>query len=210
MAVGIYAVSSVGAKVAANKINSALMDGRSRLLQRQQLEAMASQAQVPSISSEQLAENVNAAWGPGKIRLGKMFPRIDPSIGGFVNSDVFYDYMLNHARNTPVEVVGFELQKGTGQVKYFIASWERNSFIRYNNTPRKAFFTMNVEKYGINYSKNNVRAIYHTHKFSLKASDADINVSNTYKIPIYMIRGDGKSSFYFTGSTYPVNLNYQF
>ena len=146
-------------------------------------------------TADQLAANANATWGPGEFSPAKLLPRIDPSTGGFVEGSDFYDYMLNHARNTPVEVVAFELQKGTGDTSYYVLPWEQNTTLNggvyqanaYINTP---------SKYPKGYNINDLRGHYHTHKRSFLPSRKDLNLSLKYsKTPFFTIAADGISHY---------------
>jgi proteasome lid subunit RPN8/RPN11 len=97
--------------------------------------------------------------------------------------------MLNHAKNTTVEVAAFELKKN-GETRYYILPWNDND----RTTSR---FTTNLNKYGLDgYNEINIMQLYHTHPGSNMPGPTDREWSNNSLIPIWAICPNGKSYIY--------------
>ncbi len=130
-------------------------------------------------------------------------PTIDK--GGFVNKNDFYDYMLNHAKNTSVEVGAFELKKN-GKTQFFVLPWK-------NNDRTHTRFTTNLEAYSLDGYR--IIQFYHTHPVSLNGlSPVDITWSQENLIPIWVINPNGNSYHYIPyldrkgGEVYQIDLEY--
>jgi proteasome lid subunit RPN8/RPN11 len=130
----------------------------------------------------------------------------DPTIdkGGFINNAKFYDYMLNHAKNTPVEVGAFELRKNS-QMYFFILPWKDNDISHTR-------FSLSLSDYGLD--GYNLIQVYHTHPGSTDLSTVDKLWSQGHLMPIWVINPNGNSYGYMPyldrpgGEGYKVDLKY--
>jgi len=136
-----------------------------------------------------------------------VFLQGDPTIdkGGFIDKENFYDYMLNHAKNTPVEVGAFELKKNEATY-FFILPWK-------DNDRSHTRFTMSLSVYGLDGYK--IINFYHTHPGASNGpSGVDKLWSQDNLVPIWVLTPEGNSHFYIPyldrngGELYNVDLKY--
>lgn len=124
--------------------------------------------------------------------------------GGWIDADKLYDYLLNHAKNTSVEVAAYELKRGKEDTKYFVLPWNRN-------TKTSSVLPMaTLNKYVPGYSYKDITAVFHTHPSSSPPSTADKAYSDKYNIPIYSIGANGISYLYLGGTTSVIDLSLYF
>jgi proteasome lid subunit RPN8/RPN11 len=124
--------------------------------------------------------------------------------GGWMGADKLYDYLLDHAKNTSVEVAVYELKRGKEDTKYFVLPWERN-------TKSSSVLPMNtLGKYIPGYSYKDITGVFHTHPGSTPPSKADMAYSDKYNIPIYSLGANGTSYLYLGGTTSVIDLSLYF
>ncbi|MBS1652123.1 MAG: hypothetical protein JSU07_08955 [Bacteroidetes bacterium] len=154
----------------------------------------------PVDGRQSINPNENAAymqWTEGAQSFGE--PSKD--IGAFVDKKNLYDFMLIQALNNSVEVVALEIKNTIdAQPRYFVMPWAGNK------SNESYPHVSDVGNYINDYTKNDVKKIFHTHPMSTPPSTADKNYSNFFKIPIYTIGANGNSWIYYNGSIKPTNL----
>jgi RHS repeat-associated protein len=124
--------------------------------------------------------------------------------GGWAEADKLYDYLLNHAKNTSVEVAVYELKRGKEGTKYFVLPWDRN-------TKSSSVLPMKtLGKYIPGYSYKDINGVFHTHPRSTPPGIADMAYSDKYNIPIYSIGANGTSYLYLGGTTSAIDLSLYF
>lgn len=129
-------------------------------------------------------------------------PTIDK--GGFIDKVNFFNYMVNHAKNTLVEVGALELKK-EGQIYFFVLPW-------IDNDRSHTRFYMDLSKYGL--SGYAILALFHTHPESHGFSDDDKNWSEYNLKPVWVIKPNGSSDVYIPfldrkgGEVHTIDLQY--
>lgn len=88
--------------------------------------------------------------------------------------------MLNHAKNTSVEVAALELKRDKDKTKYFVLPWK-------DNLPNRSRFSTNLSKYVTGYSWSDVVGMYHTHPQSRPPGAEDKAQGDKYNLSIYTI-----------------------
>lgn len=104
--------------------------------------------------------------------------------GGFIQSySVFYEFMLDQAKNNPVEVAAFEIMDpNTNSIIYFVQPWFGNEKKLSYNYPEKI----------PGFSSNDITGQYHTHPSTNGLSRADAILSTRLGVPVHSIGIDGK------------------
>jgi hypothetical protein len=99
--------------------------------------------------------------------------------GGFIdNYDDFYNFMVDKAKNSPVEVAAFSLDDG----RYYVQPWAGNSKKGSQN------FIYNIP----GYSYKSVLFQYHTHPSTAGPSFDDAKASQEFNRPVRTIGPDGR------------------
>ncbi len=124
--------------------------------------------------------------------------------GGFVDKAKFFNYMVNHAKNTPVEVGAFELKK-EGQNYFFVLPW-------IDNDRTHTRFYMDLSKYGL--TGFSILALFHTHPESHGLNEIDKDWSEYNLKPVWVIKPNGSSDVYIPfldrkgGEVHTIDLQY--
>jgi proteasome lid subunit RPN8/RPN11 len=102
--------------------------------------------------------------------------------GAFIDDfDNFYNFMLDQARNNPVEVAAFGVRDGN-RTRYFVQRWNENTATR----------SVNYHNAIPGYTREDIVSQYHTHPQSSGPSWDDAYVSQRYNVPVYTIGANGK------------------
>ena len=94
--------------------------------------------------------------------------------GWFYNFDDFYNFMVGQAKNNPVEVAAFEVDKGT----FFVQPWAGNTY--------------NESFNDFSFVKNGALSQYHTHPGGSPTGYTDALRSQQWNIPVHAITPSGK------------------
>jgi hypothetical protein len=84
-----------------------------------------------------------------------------------VDPEKLYNYLLDQAKNNPVEVAAYELKRGTEKTRYFVLPWNRNT------KSSSVLPISTIGKYIPGYSIKDVTGVFHTHPRSTPPGIAD-------------------------------------
>ncbi len=103
--------------------------------------------------------------------------------GGFIENSVdFHRFMIDQAKNNPVEVAAFEINDN-GAERYFVQPWKGNL----PNESKNNFWYFNEG----GYDRTNIISQYHTHPSSSGLSRTDAIRSSEWGIPVHSIGANG-------------------